>query len=360
MTHSDIRLLRLYNQQFTTHAFSNAGGLIDWFGAVQSQDYAAAKWGLGLRLPQLTDADIDLAFDSGEILRTHIMRPTWHFVSPEDIRWMQQLTAPRVMKILRSSGAKLGLDEAKYQRTNKLIEQTLCDNNYLTRSEIECVLAGSGIATGDLHMVHIMMRAELDCLICSGPRRGKQFTYALLDERAPKVASINRDEALIKLTTKYFTSHGPATIADFSWWSGLTLSDAKAGVEMIKQTLQHESVDGQAYWYAPQVKEVVLPKLHACFIPNYDEYTVAYKDRSMLFDAAKSRATPREHFIFNNVVVLNGSIVAGWKRTLKKDRVELEFNYYHALDKAKLKVVEKAAEAYGKFLELPVVMTTVA
>nr|MDQ6908888.1 winged helix DNA-binding domain-containing protein [Chloroflexota bacterium] len=234
MTHLDIAHVRLHNHHIAGTKLAAPDAVVRWLGAVQSQDYAGAKWAVGQRMHDTTDAALDQAFADGAILRTHVMRPTWHFVAPADIRWLLALTAPRVNATNAYHYRKHGLNDATFARSNAALTNALRGGAQRTRTELASVLQQAGIATNDLRLGLIMMRAELDGVVCSGARRGKQFTYALLDERAPPAETLARDEALAELTRRYMTSHGPATVQDFVWWSGLTMTDAKAGLEMVK------------------------------------------------------------------------------------------------------------------------------
>ncbi|MEP6989080.1 MAG: winged helix DNA-binding domain-containing protein, partial [Chloroflexota bacterium] len=248
LTH--IAFKRLDNQQFKGTHFDTPADLVGWMGAVQAQDYGAAKWALGLRMPASNDALMEQAFNEGRILRTHVMRPTWHFVTPADIRWMLELTAPRVNTLAAYYYRQVELDEVVFQKAKKVLIKALEGGHQLIREELVSALVQSGIVNNDLRMTHIMMWSELDGLICSGARRGKQHTYALLDERAPQAKSLPREEALVELARRYFISHGPATIQDFVWWSGLLMVDAKAGVDALKSELSCEVINGQTYWFA--------------------------------------------------------------------------------------------------------------
>jgi hypothetical protein len=196
---------------------------------------------------------------------------------------------------------------------------------------------------------YIMMRAELEGLICSGARRGKQFTYALLEERVPPAKTLERDEALAELTRRYFTSHGPATARDFSWWSGLTMADTMRGLEIVGSALQREEVEGQSYWLAPSALPARADIQPAHLLPNYDEYGISYQDRSAIFDPANL-----ERFIFSHVVVVDGQIVGSWKRTLAKRAVAVEMSAFAALTPTQRQAIAAAAERYGAFLGLSV------
>ncbi|MCU0495542.1 MAG: winged helix DNA-binding domain-containing protein, partial [Chloroflexaceae bacterium] len=235
---------RLHNHQLSQPQVQPPEEVVAWLGAVQAQEYAHARWGLGLRLPGATDAAIEQALTDGRILRTHVMRPTWHFVTPADIRWLLALTAPRVHKVNAHMYRKCELDKALFARSNAAIVKALESGQHLTRAELGVALGQVGMQAEGTRLSLIVMAAELEGLVCSGARRGKQFTYALLDDHAPKTRHLTREEGLAELTRRYFSSHGPATIQDFSWWSGLTQADVKVGLELAKSHLVHETIGG--------------------------------------------------------------------------------------------------------------------
>jgi hypothetical protein len=252
MTTLDIAHQRLLNQHIAVAPFRKPSDVVNWLVAVQSQDYFGAQWALGLRLQDAHDTDIDRAFNTGAILRTHVMRPTWHFVTPADIRWLLAITAPRVHAANATMYRKLELNSATLKRSHKVLTRALQGGQQLTREELSEALEKAGVAAANgQRLAYIVMSAELDGLICSGPRRGKQFTYALLDERVPPVKALKPDEALAEFTRRYFASHGPATVQDFSKWSGLTSTDARRGLDSIKEQLQHDVLNGDDYWFAP-------------------------------------------------------------------------------------------------------------
>jgi hypothetical protein len=355
MLNLDIAHRRLHNQHVTRRTLETPQALVEWFGAVQAQDFAGAKWALGLRLPDLTDDDIEQAFTEGTILRTHVMRPTWHFVSPADIRWLLALTAPRVRQTMVSNNRKLELDETVFNRTNAVLADALQGGKQLTRDELVSALQQAGIATeSDLRVIHILMRAELDGVICSGARRGKQFTYAVLAERAPHARAFTRDEALAELTRRYFTVHGPATVQDCVWWSGLTAADVKAGLAMAASQLLHETINGQAYWFSPSVPAGQNCSQLAYLLPDYDEYTVGYTDRSAVFDTAYTHKLDTREGLLTHTMALHGQIVGTWKRTFKKNSVVIDAKPFMPLSDTEVCAFAASAKRYGQFLGMPV------
>jgi len=352
----DIIQRRLHNQLLSQTKFFRPSQVVAWLGAVQSQDYAGAKWAVAQRTNGLTDTAIEQAFDKGEILRTHVMRPTWHFVTPADIRWMLELTAPRVRAAMASMNHQLGLDTAIFKKSNAVLAKALRGNKHLTRSELGKILQKSGVPVDGLRLGHLMGRAELDGVICSGARRGKQHTYALLEERAPQAKTLERDEALAELTKRYFRSHGPATLQDFVWWSGLTINDARKGTDFVKSQLAWETIDQQTYWFVPSArKKKSHPTVH--LLQNYDEYTVAYTDRTSIFDITHAdKLDSRGNIIFQYAIVFDGLVVGTWKRTIKKNEVVINVVLFTTLTNDQHQAIVAAAQGYGKFLELPVVL----
>jgi winged helix DNA-binding protein len=352
----DILQQRLHNQLLSQTKFTQPSQVVAWLGAVQSQDYAGAKWALAQRTNGLTDAVIEQAFAQGEILRTHVLRPTWHFVTPVDIRWMLALTAPRVRAAMAYMNRQLGLDTAIFEKSNAALTKALQGYKQLTRSELGQILQKAGIPVDGLHLGHLMGRAELDGIICSGARRGKQHTYALLEERAPQAKSLEPDEALAELTKRYFTSHGPTTLPDFVWWSGLTTTDARKGIEFVKSQFDHEVVDDQTYWFiASGSTRKLSPTVH--LLPDYDEYTVGYTDRAAIFDITHSnKLDARGSVLAQYSIMINGQVAGTWKRTIKKNEVLIELVPFIMLTDDQNQAIIAATQQYGKFLELPVVL----
>jgi len=332
--------------------------VVRWMGAVQAQEYTDTKWALALRMRQATDATIERAFASGAILRTHVLRPTWHFVTPADIRWMLSLTGPRVNAAMATYNRRLELDAAVFRKSQRLIAEALRGGAQLTRQEIKAVLKRGGIQPdGAQRLAHIVMQAELDGLICSGARRDKQFTYALLDERAPAVPVLSRDQALAELTRRYFTSHGPAQLQDFAWWSGLTVTDARAGLEMVASTLTRETVDGRTYWLSSSTPTMRSPSHVAALLPLYDEYLIAYKDRSAALNPARwNPSVARDSFMAP--IVVEGKVIGGWKRAVKNKRLEISLRPFVRLAGAAQRAVTASAHAYAEFFGVDSAITS--
>jgi winged helix DNA-binding protein len=359
---STVNLLprRLVNQRLARPDFRTAADVVAWLGAVQAQDYPAARWAVGLRAKGLTDADVQCAFDNGAILRTHILRPTWHFVTPADIRWMLSLSGPRVNAINAHYYGKLEIDATVAARSRRVLDRALGRGEPMTRAELGAALARGGIAADPLRLAHLMMRAELDGVICSGPRRANQFTYALLDQRAARASDLTRDEALAELTRRYFTSHGPATVRDYAWWSGLTVGDARRGIETMTTDLRRDVVADRTYWSARASTAGRGPS-SAYLLPNFDEYTVAYKDRDDLVrPPSRGRPGPRASDLLANAIVIDGRVAGTWTKSLQRGAVRVLIAPHRRLTPAGRRAVAAAASRYGRFLGLPARVSTTA
>jgi hypothetical protein len=354
----DIVRHRLHNQLLSQTKLSQPSEVVAWLGAVQSQDYAGAKWAIAQRTNGLTDSLIDKAFDEGRILRTHLMRPTWHFVTPEDIRWMLELTASRVHAGNGFMYRQLELDRTIIRKSYTALEAALQGNKNLTRTQLALEFEKAGIIAQGQRLSYFMMSAELDGVICSGPRRGKQFTYALLEERAPGVKTLSRDEALAELARRYFSTRGPATLQDFTWWSGLTMADATNAIEMLKFQFGSEGIGKKLYWYDSSVSPAKEKSPTAHLLPNYDEYFIGLKDRSAIGKIIEQlNLDPNNPAFIAHIIIIDGQIVGGWRRTLKRDMVILKLNLLTHLTKTENQAVRAAVEQYGKFLGLQIEIT---
>src|SRR5690242_15221309 len=331
---TDILRLRLAGQYLTTAGPKSGAGVVSALGAVQSQDYAGAKWALGQRVPDATDASIERELESGRILRTHVLRPTWHFVSPADIRWMLALTAPRVKAALAYHDRVNELTPAVVRRSHDALTKALAGGKHLSRGELATILERSGVRNASGQRLYgLMLRAEVDALVCSGPRRGSEPTYALLEERVPPAAALERDEALLELTRRYFATRGPATQRDFAWWSGLSAADTKRGIQMAEPELEHISQDEESYYHVERALPRARPSAH--LLPNYDEYFIGYKDRG----AVAARLGHAKHVTggdarIANVIFVDGQLVGGWKRVLEKNAVVVKLELACSLSAA--------------------------
>jgi hypothetical protein len=350
MTRSDIARLRLHNQRIAYATIEKPSDVVAWLGAVQAQDYLGALWAVGLRMRNAVEADVERAIADRTIIRTWPMRGTLHFVAAVDIRWMLELLTPRAVAnnaqwLLRD----FDLDESAFARSKDLFARALQGGKRLTRNAMYDVLDAGGVSASQRGR-HILTRLAQDGFICFGAREGKQQTFTLLEEWAPAARRMARDESLAEIAKRYFTGHGPATLQDFAWWSGLTTADATAGLEMAKRSLVQENINGQTYWLASSTPVIEDSSPTAYLLPAYDEYTVAYKDRSAALDPIYAKQANSGNGIFYPTIVVDGRVVGTWKRTLKKDSLAISPSPFAKLKRAETRAIAEPAYRYGKFL----------
>jgi hypothetical protein len=349
----DIIELRLHNQHLRGTPRTTPESVVGWLGAMQAQEFPVAKWSVAQRADGIGDDSMDQAFASGAILRTHILRPTWHFVLPADIRWMLKVSAPRVNALNAYQYRKLELDEKVLANTDVLLAKALGSGEHLTRREIAGVLERSGVNAEGLRLGYILMRAELDGIICSGIPKGKQQTYASLDERAPEPDGRDRDEALIELTRRFFLSRGPATLKDFLTWSSLTVAEGRAGLAGIGSDLVHEKIEGRTYWFADSAPKSSESAGRIDLLQGYDEYIMSYKEsRDVMWEASPPPPDLKAP-VFTHAIVQDGRLVGHWRRVPKKGVAAIESFWYRPPDEVQSRSLTAAIERFGNFLGVP-------
>ena len=348
----DLIRLRLHNQLLTDPRGRTPQDVVSSLVAMQAQEYAMAKWAIALRMKRsASDNEIGHAFDAGKILRTHVMRPTWHFVAPADIRWLLSLTGPRVNAASAYVYRQHGLTAAVFRRSDAIIGRALEHGRFLTRAALRTELARSGIEATGTRLAGIVIHAEQDGLICSGPREGRQFTYALLETRAPDARVLARDAALAELSRRYFTTRGPATAHDFACWSGLTLADARAGIESLGSGFEREAADGKIWVFRPPRSTPRRAEGSALLLPDYDEYGMSYKDRRELLPSAPAAKSRRITLAYNRMIVVDGKIAGSWRRSVVGRSVRIETDYIVPMNRDRLKAVAGAARRFTEFAE---------
>lgn len=340
---------RLANQHVTRPVFSDPADVVRWLGAVQAQDYLAGLWGVGLRTKGATEAAVENAVERRAIVRTWPMRGTLHFVAAPDVRWMTRLLTPRVIASTRARHRQLELDQGVFARTARVAERVLGGGNVVRRDVLYRHWNADGIATHASRGLHLLSYLAQTGLLCFGPRDGKQHTFTLLEEWLPPARVLERDAALGELARRYFTSHGPATVHDFAWWSGLTLADARAGVGSIASELASEESGGRTLWY----RESPHPRVsreRAYLLPAWDEFTVAYRDRGDILDSRYALRVNAGGGVLKPVIVLRGRVVGTWQRTLGKQGVVVTPTFFEKVDAADRAAVETAVGSYATFL----------
>jgi len=351
MNLTNIASARLFNQQIEGTKFKTVKDIVGWMGGMQAQDYAMAKWAIGIRLADSIDQEVEAAINHAEIIRIHVLRPTWHFVSADDVYWMLELTAPQIKTSLKSRHKQLGLTETIFTKSKTIMANALSGGKDMTREELLSELGKAKIALNENRASHLLVQAELDGIVCSGTtRRGKQ-TYALLEERVPKPNSLTRDEGVAKLAGKYFASHGPATLQDFVWWSGLSMNDAKHAIELASVDLHSETIDSRSYWFTDFSPSPKYDPEAVYLLPAYDEFLISYEDRSASLIYEDFNKTVSTNGIFRPIIVVDGQVAGIWKRNIKPGKVIIETELFKQSDNSLPGLIEKASIKYGRFLD---------
>ncbi len=355
MTTAEIRLRRLVNQQIAKTAFTKPEEIVHWMGAMQAQDFGMAKWAIGLRLPGTKEKEIEEAFNQGRILRTHLLRPTWHFVTSTDIRWLLQLTAPKILARSKYYFAKAELDQKILKKTNDLLAKELEGGQFKTRTQLQQALTKKKINAEGMRLAYIMMKAELDGIICSGPRLGNQFSYALFNERAVASERFNAKESVGKLMNRFFESRGPATLRDFIYWSNLTMKEAKGGLELLDKRFITEQVNGDEYIFIPSDSKNEKIVQGGFLMPDYDEYGMSYKDKSFMMDKKNKIDQGKDNARLPHFIIMNGVVAGTWTCIKKTDGrnkfILLEYKFPAPLSKAKQKAADQLGKRYRSFAE---------
>jgi hypothetical protein len=344
-----ISKTRLISQKIASPEFQSPSELVSWMGAMQAQDYSMAKWAIASRLKETSDNMIESSYNKGEILRIHLLRPTWHFVSADDIYWMLQLSATKIKSSLKSRHAQLELSDPIITKTTNIIAKALLKETYLTRDELAHEFSKASIRTDENRLSHILFCAEMDGIICSGPLKIKKLTYALLHERVPHKKELSKDESLAELAKRYFKSRCPATLEDFIWWSNLSVTDARKAVHSIKDDFHSERIGSSVYWL-PNSEDPVPKRNSVHLLPAYDEFLISYRDRSSSLSEVNNKRTVSDNGIFYPLIVRNGQVAGTWKRKSSKNKVIVELLFFKQPDPSTIKLIEDKVNCFGKYL----------
>jgi len=346
----DIPHLRLQAQQIAGTHFDSATELVSYMGALQAQDFYMVKWAIGIRLPNTKEEEIETLIEKGELLRTHLLRPTWHLVAAKDIHWLLELTAPHIIAAQKGRHKELGLTEGVLTKSQHVIEKAFKKAEQLTREELVEELEKAKIATNENRAAHLLFMSELNGLLCSGASKGQRSTYRLLEERVKKTAPLSKDEALTKLVQLYFTSRGPATVQDFMNWSSFALTEVKKAMEDLPSHIVSETVAGNTFWWSDKVSLTSKQKPSLYLLPAFDEYIIGYKDRSAVLDTVHHKTAVSNNGIFWPTIAWDGQVIGIWKRTIKKESVVIAPQFFQPPTAAIQKSMTKAVKYYGDFL----------
>ncbi len=354
MTADRVVAQRLRTQRLTSAPVATAADAVELLTCVQAQERDHAFFSLSLRSGDTTHDAVRAGFDRGEFVRTHILRPTWHFVRPADLRWILTLTSPRVESSMAAMLRGLGLDETRVvDRGLDVLRELLTDRRYLTRAEIglEFAARGSALPQPGGPLGHLLMIAELRGIICSGPLKGAHHTYALVDELVPPTQKLDRDEAVRRLAHRFFAGHGPASVADFTRWSSLPARETRRALSDLDHLLERVTVEGVEHWFDPTaVPRAGRAAAPAWLLPVYDEAVLTYRATS--FPAAPGHPYADRPDPFWAPVIHRRRNVGLWKRTVGRGRVTVETRLASSLEAPARGDVEAAAARLADFLGL--------
>lgn len=351
MHSSEHRHYRRFNHGLGHLVSGQPHDVLAWFGAMQAQDHASAKWALGVRCDELTDIAVDRAIAERAIVRTWALRNTLHCVAAADVHWLLGLIGPVVLARGAAMYRKYDLDAANFEKIEAAMREVM-HGTQLTREELFAALEQRGIDTADMRGGRILCRAALTACICLASQRGKQVTYALLDEWVPEKKLLDRDAALAELARRYFRSHGPATLRDFVWWSGLSVRDARQGIALATPSLREVHINDQACWLSREELPIDTNAPSAHLLPAFDEYFLGYADRSLALDVSHFKHVMTNNGIFRPTILIDGEIAGIWARIVKKGSVSVTLQLFRRLSENEISAVRLAAQCYARFLGL--------
>jgi hypothetical protein len=349
----DVARLRLRALGIDRPSATTPEAIVTHLGAVQAQDYPGALWSIGLRIPGATRADVERAVVERTIVRTWPMRGTLHFVPAADARWMLDLLAPRIIRSVAALYRQLELDATAFQRCRLLVGRALTRDPVMARGAIYAALERGGVSTTSLRGIHILRRLSMERMICQGPHAEKEPTFALFDDWIATSRELDRDDALRTLAERYFRSHGPATLRDFVWWTGLTVADAKTGLHLAQPSLERITTNDAEMWMSTALRASEVPTaVH--LLPGFDELMPGYKDRSaMVAPRYAARIGPGSNGIFVPTLVLDAQVCGTWRRTTRGKAVVLEASPFVRLSAAQKKAFDVPRARYADFLGQP-------
>jgi hypothetical protein len=344
----------LLSQQLDRPELSTPQQVVHWLGGVQAQDDAGAKWSIGLRLPGTTETSVEQAIAKAAIVKTWAFRGTLHFINAADVAWLTALLAPTIIAGNARRYKQLGLDEADFTKSHEIIEKALVRDGQLTRAQIAAALEAGGVSAAGQRAPYLLQRASLDGLIGHGRPQGREATFVLLREWIAPGRKLSGEEALAEVATRYITGHGPATVQDFAWWSGLAVAEARRGLAAVTSSFVCLRAKGKELW-AAEAFEPAAPTPAAYLLPPFDEYLLGYKDRSQALEPGQAKKVNAGGGMPKPTIVLNGRVIGVWQRAAKKGAVHVTGESFRSLSEEERALIEEAASRFGRFYEMPAV-----
>ncbi|MEO8540354.1 MAG: winged helix DNA-binding domain-containing protein [bacterium] len=353
MPNLELCRMRLSAQRIVGRGSASAAETVRWMGAIQAQDFGAAQWAIGLRTLGVTVSDIDSAIERREIIRTWPMRGTLHFISPELVRPVLRLCAPRVFQRSAARFRQLEIDDDVLKRARKLVAYHIREHGPRTRAELYAAFDADGLKPDGQRGIHILGQLSREAVLCHGSHRGKQPTFVLLDEWSPETAAMDDRGTLVELAARYFSSHGPATVHDFAWWSNLKVAEARSALEANKAELENVEFAGKQYWFSPAAVTETDGRMR--LLPGFDEFVLGYTDRTPALSTEQmARIVPGDNGMFMPAVVdADGGVAGTWRRMLGKGSIRIEAQWFDEQPHGRAEELDGAAEEYAHFIQLP-------
>lgn len=343
----EITQRRLVNQNICQSKCKTPLEVIESMGAIQAQDINMCRWAIGLRLPGSTNRSVEMAFGNHEITRVHALRPTWHIIPVSKLHQIVDLSSQAIKSAMKTMDNHLELNEAIFSKSNKIIEDALSKSGDLSREELIPILNKAGIETTQNRASHLLMRAEAEKIICGSKVSGSKHYYTLFPEK--KSPGYSREETCSELAGTYFTSHGPSTLKDFIWWSGLNVKEAKNALENIKDKLVSGMVEGNEYWLKPYSGHEINHKEKVFLLPPFDEFLISYTDRTATLTFKDHLKAVSDNGVFRPIIVVDGKVIGIWKRIIKGKNIIPEYEYFEKPVKSIIKIVDQVFEKYSGF-----------
>ncbi|WP_040952429.1 winged helix DNA-binding domain-containing protein [Gorillibacterium massiliense] len=357
MKETSIGMERLRRQHLAGSVLDKPEQIVRSLGAMQAQDYHQAVWAVGSRMGNVNRglSDVINAIAEGKIILSWSLRGTIHLMAAEDAGWMIKLSGQRIANSGKRRLAELELDDGTLERCRTILYKALAGGQRVDRPSLMQRLEQEGISTAGQRGYHILWHSAYEGLICFGPVIVKQQSFVLVEEWVKERRELSREESLVELARRYYSSHGPATVQDFAWWSGMTLTDARTGLDGAKRELAVETVGGCEYWRAKELCSEASSEQSVYLLAGFDEYLLGYKDRSAVLAPENApQVAPGNNGIFLPLMVReDGQVMGTWKRMVKKKGLEVELNPFTPIDGYQKDLAAKAAEDYAAFMGLP-------
>jgi hypothetical protein len=346
---SEIAIERLKSQHLSVGKHASPDDVVSWLGAVQAQDYYGAKWSVGLRLSGITDEEVENALKTKKILRTWGNRGTLQFISTRDVGLFLKLMAPRIISRNAKRYRELGLDEKTLSKSEEVLINALKGSKGIKRTELQEILEQNGVSTEGQRTAFILQRASLDGLIHQSVSIKNTPVYHSMEDLHEK--ELNMEDSLKEISKRYFYSHGPATLKDFVWWSGLTVKDAKSGLQSIKHLLKPENIHGKEYWSKPTKLSMEHRSPVINLLPIFDDLLLGYQDRGASIDIMTRKLLRNKYGMFSPTIIVDGVVTGTWKRFIKGDNVIFRPKLFRKLDEQESDALNLEIIRYSEFLD---------